>query len=227
MSQTRVTLPITLEHIEIPGDLKPLSLRDFLHDDDDSVEYRFVCDFKQERHGPFDPWELRKEFLTGPPEHAPDDVRELWWQGFVAMAGSPGLFRISKKGFAEWIALLKEAMLRHPREWKKLEARFDPGKVRMLLRPLPVTFDWDGEAPAARIAISGTLPVIIATVQLDALNGAQFRACARTDCVNPPFKLESRRKIFCSPECAHLVAVRRSREPGRKKGGKHGTRKTR
>jgi hypothetical protein len=213
MSQTKVTLPITLEYVEIPSNVKPISLRDAL-ERPESAEYCFLPR-KGYKYRPFDPWELRRDFLKWPPE---------LWEGFVEMAGSLGTIRISQNGFAEWQAMLREALLRHPREWRDFETRFDRQKVRMLFRPLPIGFVWDGDAPEARIALSGALLIIIATIQLDVLRAAQFRACARTDCRNPPFEVETRRKIFCSPECAHLVAVRRSREPGRKKGGKRGTR---
>lgn len=201
MSHLRITLPITLEHSEIPVDLKVVSMRDFLNDPD-SAEYRSVPRQGKEKYGPFDPWELREEFFICPVDY---------WRGFVEMAGSLGTFRISKKDFAEWQALLREAILLSPRDWARLLSRFDSQKVRLLSKPLPIQFLWDGNVPEARIVISGTLPLIIATIQIDVLRGAQFRTCARTDCVNPPFKLETRHKIYCSPECAHLVAVRNSR----------------
>jgi hypothetical protein len=200
MSQMRVTLPIVLEHHEFPVTTRAVSLRDYLNDPD-SAQHRLVP-ISRGLHGPFDPWELREEFLSCPLEY---------WEGFVAMAGHLGTFRISKTDFAEWQRLIREALLRHPREWRKLESQFDRRKIAMLFKPLPIVFAWDATAPTARISTAGTLTAIIATIQLDLLRGAQFKTCARTDCVNPPFKVESRHKIYCSPECAHLVAVRNSR----------------
>ena len=37
------------------------------------------------------------------------------------------------------------------------------------------------------------------------------RVCARKDCVSDPFMPGPHNKIYCSPKCAHLVAVRRNR----------------
>ena len=43
------------------------------------------------------------------------------------------------------------------------------------------------------------------------LSGVEFRWCARPDC-NQMFRKETGHdKIYCSPECAHLTAVRASR----------------
>ncbi len=200
MSQIRVTLPIVVEHHESPATTQVVSLRDFLHDPD-SAEHRSLP-VRREPHGPFNPWELRQEFLSWPLEY---------WEGFLEMAGTLGLFRISKNDFAEWQRLIREALLRHPREWKKLESQFDRRKVSKLFKPLPIRFAWDAMVPTATISTVKTLTAIIATIQLDVLRGVLFKVCARTDCVNPPFEVESRHKIYCSPECAHLVAVRNSR----------------
>ena len=202
MSQTRITLPIVLEHIELPVSPKVVSLRDYLNDPDSAQHHLLPRPKERGQYGPFDPWQLRSDFLTWPAEI---------WEGFVEMAGTLGPFRISKNDFEEWQRLLREALIRHPREWRGLEAKFDRRKVRVLFEPLPISFVWDGEAPEARIRSCKTLNVIIATIQLDVLSGARFKVCARTDCVNPPFKVETRHKIYCSPQCAHLVAVRNSR----------------
>jgi hypothetical protein len=200
MSQVRVMLPIVLEHHEVPVTTHAVSFRDYLKDPD-SAEHRFVPVSRQP-HGPFDPWQLREEFLSLEPEH---------WEGFVEMAGQFGTFRISKNDFVEWQQLLRQALLRHPRGWRKFESRFDRRKVGKLFEPLPISFAWDAVVPTARIRTTKTLVAIIATIQLDVLRGAEFKVCARADCPSPPFKVETRHKIYCSPECAHLVAVRNSR----------------
>jgi hypothetical protein len=201
MSQTPITLPIVLEYHESPVKTKAVSLRDSLNNPE-SAQHRLIP-VSREPHGPFDPWELREEFLSCPPEY---------WEGFVEMAGDFGPFRISQDDFAEWQHLIREALLRHPREWEKLESRFDSSKVRRLFEPLPISFAWAAKVPIARIRTGKTLIAIIATIQLDVLRGAEFKVCARTDCTNPPFKVEARHKIYCSAGCAHLVAVRNSRE---------------
>ncbi len=201
MSQIRITLPIVLEHVEVPGTTRAISFNDFLNDPD-SAEQRFVPT-RRAPYGPFDPWQLRGDFLSWPPEH---------WEGFVHMAGDFGTFRISNNDFVEWQLLLRSALPLHPMEWKKLESRFGQKKVGKLFEPLPISFAWDAKVPTARIRTKKVLTAIIATIQLDVLRGAKFKVCARTDCPNPPFRVEVRHKIYCSHECAHLVAVRNSRE---------------
>src|ERR1019366_3476653 len=89
---------------------------------------------------------------------------------------------------------------------------FDPRKIAKLLAPLPMTFEWDEKTPRAHIVTMRSLHAIIATIQLDLLQGAKFRVCARHDCKEPPFRVKNPRKEFCCHECAHLALVRRSRE---------------
>jgi hypothetical protein len=102
-------------------------------------------------------------------------------------------------------------MIRPAREWVALKSEFQNAHVRLSLQPR-IAFDWGGEAPRAIIFAQTALEAIIATIQIDKLTGAEFRVCARHDCKKPPFRVEARQKIFCSSDCAHLVAVRKSRE---------------
>lgn len=200
MSHTKITVPITVEHFESPAGLELVSLREWLSSPD-TAQHRFVSE-KRNPYGPFDPWQLREDFLSWPSED---------WEGFIEMAGAFGTFRISKKDFMEWKALLKEALIRPANEWRKLRKRFDARKADKLCAPLPISFEWNGQMPRAFVRTCKTLEAIIATIQLDKLQGSSFRICARPDCKSSPFKVESRHKIYCTPECAHLVAVRNSR----------------
>lgn len=201
MSHANITIPITVKYSERTGHLRAVSLGEFLKNPE-TAEFRFIEDKSLSRLGPFDPWELRKEFLAWPLEH---------WEGFIAMAGNFGPFRISKRVFGQWQELLREALIRPAREWGALKAEFQNTHVRLSLQPR-IAFDWAGESPKAVILAQTALEAIIATIQIDKLIGGEFRVCARHDCKNPPFKVEARQKIFCSSDCAHLVAVRRSRE---------------
>jgi hypothetical protein len=175
----------------------------------DVAQHRFVPKTRNP-NGPFDPWELREDFLNWP---------DAYWETFVDMAGSFGTFRLSKRDFVEWQALLREALVRPPNKW--WEMLFDTRKVDKLFMPLPVTFEWNELTPLAVVRTGRTLQAIIATIQLDKLHGSEFRICARSDCKNAPFKIEARHKIYCTPACAHLVAVRNSRgREARSKGTK-------
>jgi hypothetical protein len=202
--KTKVTLPIDVVHFEHPGHLEPVSRKEFFENPkSETLEFRFIEDRTAARFGPFDAWQLRDDFLSWPI----DD-----WEGFVAMAGCFGPFRVSKRSFGLWQKFLSEALIRPAREWKALQSEFGILNCDLrLTKPLAIAFGWDGDAPRAYITAKATLDTIIATIQIDKLQGAEFRVCARHDCKNPPFRVEARHKIFCDSACAHLVAVRNSR----------------
>ena len=90
------------------------------------------------------------------------------------------------------------------------------GRQRVLERIIghsdqQMRFLWTPHTHAAVIVTDTTLQAILATVHVDHLRGATFRFCARLDC-GRQFLLESRHaKKYCSYDCAHLEAVRRSR----------------
>ncbi len=198
-----ISLPVAIAPVYVrSAGLRPVSRREYLaNPSSPTLRYEFDAS-TGDRHGQWDLWELRNEFLR------PDEA----WEGFFAMAGPwyPGY--ITHADFSEWQQLIREALVRPSKEWKTLAGKFDQKKVARLTGPLRIVFKWDGDVPVATVIPLNSLEGIIATVQIDALQGAQFRVCARHDCKNPPFRLEARHKIYCSPECAHLVAVRKSRE---------------
>jgi len=203
MSQTNVTFPVRIVYLEKQGRLELASRKELLKSPADR-EWRFFEDKAASLHGPFDLWELREQFLSWPP----DD-----WQGFVEMAGTFAFFRTSQSSFETWQKLLREALIRPARDWTALEAEYRvPHASRVPLSgPLPIRFDWMGEVPIALVMAIYSVDAIVATIKLDKLQGAEFRVCARFDCKSPPFKVEARQKIYCSSDCAHLVAVRNSR----------------
>ena len=202
-TRAKVTLPIDVVHFEQPGQLQPASKTEFFKNpESETLDFRCLPDRTATPNGPFDPWRLRDDFLSWPV----DD-----WQGFIAMAGCFGPRLISKRSFGLWQKVLREALIRPPREWKALQSEFGIKDFR-LTKPLPIAFAWDGDVPRAYLPAIATLEAIIATIQIDKLQGAEFRVCARLDCMNPPFRIEARHKIFCDSACAHLVAVRKSRE---------------
>jgi hypothetical protein len=102
--------------------------------------------------------------------------------------------------------------VRPAKDWRSLAEQFAPRKVSQLIGPLRILFDWQRDVPAAKVVLPDSLTAIIATIQVDALQGAEFRVCARHDCKSPPFRVEARHKIYCNTDCAHLVAVRNSRK---------------
>ena len=149
-----------------------------------------------------DAWSVRTQFLSW----SPGD-----WRTFADTVGVPDIHLLSEEDFANWQELLKEAMVSPPSQWPSLSSKFGNLNVQRLFEPLPVRFRGI-PFPAIKVSAAEPLRAMISTIQLDALSGSQFRYCARNDCTAPPFELESRHeRIYCSPECAHLVAVRNSR----------------
>jgi hypothetical protein len=204
MSQRRITLPVTLEFRAYPANLVAVSRNAYLRDPD-SAPRRYI----RKEYRELDPWDLRDMFLAWLPED---------WKNFLSFAGSFSTSGLDQGEFMEWQGLLREALKLPPRKWPQLQKRFDPRKVEKFLAPLRIEFVWDEESPRAHIATMRSLDAIIATIQLDKLRGTQFRTCARHDCAAPPFPGDDPRKQFCSAECAHLVAVRRSRARAPKTG---------
>src|SRR5271157_5680400 len=197
MSQRRITLPVTLEFRAYPANLVAVSRNAYLRDPD-SAPRRYI----RKEYRELDPWDLRDAFLAWLPED---------WKNFLSFAGSFSTYGLDQGEVMEWQGLLREALKLPPKKWPQLQKRFHPSKVEKFLAPLRIEFEWDEESPRAHIATMRSLDAIIATIQLDLLQGAKFRVCARHDCKEPPFQVGNRLKQFCSYECAHLAAVRRSR----------------
>jgi hypothetical protein len=200
----RISLPVSLVPLGWKrADVQPVSKREFFENPaSTTLRYRFVE--QEKKCDAFDPWQLRDEFLGWKIED---------WQAFFYMAGGwSGGGYITQDDFTEWQRLLREALVRPARDWNALAAQFAPGKVSKLTGPLQMLFDWKSKVPVAKVILTDSLTAMIATIQVDALQGVEFRVCARPDCKNPPFRIEARQKIYCSADCAHLVAVRNSRK---------------
>jgi hypothetical protein len=207
MSHANITIPITAEFSWQPKYLQDVLLRDYLKKNPEAAEFRFIKDKTLFRLGSVDPWELRRDFLSWPL----DD-----WKDFIAAAGGFDRFschRVSKEDFEQLQKLLREALIRPAQGWKSLGPEFQIQNPSFLLSEQPnIFFVWNGKIPQAFIRPQHALQAMIATIQIDKLRGAEFRVCARHDCKNPPFRVEARNKIYCSIDCAHLVAVRNSRK---------------
>lgn len=95
------------------------------------------------------------------------------------------------------------------------------------------------DRPVALLVESDAVGAIWATLWLDHFLGARYGSCERSDCRTRFFEITSRHsRKYCSTDCAHVMAVRKSRERSetkqarlreasskastRKKGGSHG-----
>jgi hypothetical protein len=206
MSQAKITIPVTVSKLHSEtADTEPVSDQFFAEERGDE-QYRFIepeyrSTYGPRTYGPFDPWSLRSEFLGW-------KLRE--WRFFFGMAGAFGTALITRDDFEEWQRLMRKALLVPNRKWKSLSGEFDPEKVSRLGESL-IRFDFDAEPATATLVGLSPLDSMIASIQLDKLQQAKFRVCARTDCTGPPFKVPTRQKIYCSSKCAHLAAVRADR----------------
>jgi hypothetical protein len=201
MSQRKVFITLTIpDHRLQAANYRPVS-RDEALKHPDRAEYRW-SGVRGPVYGIADAWKLRTDFLECPADE---------WKGFLEKTGYV-VDRISQNDFAEWRSLMRTALVTPPKEWHLLVKKYDPGKVSVLLSQIAIRFDWSGDAPIAELRSNRALEQIIVSIQLDALEGAKFRLCARHDCNAAPFRIGNRLKQFCSYECAHLAAVRRSRE---------------
>jgi hypothetical protein len=80
------------------------------------------------------------------------------------------------------------------------------------MNELPLHIEWKrGGAFAVVETITGW-EMMVATTHLDLLRHAVFKICARADCTIPFARASGHNQIYCSPECAHVVAQRALRE---------------
>jgi hypothetical protein len=54
--------------------------------------------------------------------------------------------------------------------------------------------------------------MLVATTHLGLLRHAKFESCARADCGIPFPRLSDHNQLYCSSECAHVVAQRALRK---------------
>jgi hypothetical protein len=155
---------------------------------------------------PVDVWQLRDEFLALSPDR---------WAECADWIREESIFRARRKvgqtDFEEWQKLIRQALILPAKEWGSGLSGFDLGKAVLFNLPIPIEFKWNEDVPVGLIRQADGLRAIVRSVQIDKLQGAEFRLCARPDCKEPPFRVGARQKQFCSSDCAHLVAVRRSR----------------
>jgi hypothetical protein len=180
----------------------------------------FVPSKEQPPHTPdnaFDPWWVRSEFLLT------QDGVGLDLKFFADAYGcfaAPGVLKCSEqdpdgeKDFEQWRSLVRKLLLTPRKDWRTLEKQYGEYKLRKVMgfsMRFGIEYDPNNQ-PYAVIGVSYTLDAILATIQIDLLDGLEFRECARPDCKAPPFKRTSgHERKYCSDRCAHLEAVRAHR----------------
>jgi CGNR zinc finger protein len=145
---------------------------------------------------------------------------------FVNRFGSPAaeILKWGEISFSEFIALQKlvrTAALTPLSEWppKELSIGLNPERLALRWDTTPFTFVHETDMG---------IEACCAQVFFEKLSGVEFRWCARPDCDEMFRKETGHDKIYCSPECAHLMAVRANRARANKtRVRKKGSRKRR
>lgn len=160
-------------------------------------------------------WDVRGDFLTASTEQ---NILELLERtGTFSHLNESGYWSVEDLFTIQRV--VRYLMATHPSKWRLTTRVFrevfgnDQRILNVVLRQADqrVRFIWTTDAHAAAILADTTLQAILATVHVDHLRGATFRFCARLDC-GKQFPIESRHaKKYCSYDCSHLQAVRRSR----------------
>jgi hypothetical protein len=156
-----------------------------------------------------DAWEVRESFFSIPSDPLALKLFLEWTGKF-----SPRPFQgqdIRLSDIWGWRELLQQALARP--DCQKLEAKFDTRKVRRLASyDFSLSVSLREKAPSAVIWTDTTLDAMISTVQVDILQGAKFRWCARPDCKVKIFRVTSaHERKYCSYDCAHLQSIRKKR----------------
>jgi hypothetical protein len=130
--------------------------------------------------------------------------------------------------FAQWAERENEKIgaVRRLRQWTQYIATIPYSKwqplveaagsdrwwgVDNILKPLKVEVRWNDRPPCLELRTYDVVTAISGVLQLKELRGQRFRLCARQDCGQIYEITSNHDRSYCTPECAHLIAVRRSR----------------
>jgi hypothetical protein len=161
----------------------------------------------------FDPWILRREFLSLKRTTA-DLLEFLNKYGAWSLHAGPQQRKRWRTGESQWGPQavyaaeiwadqdrIREALKRGAREW------FTGADSSLSFGARP-------EFPHYVRDDTSCLEAIHTSITVDFLRGVRFRICARKDCGNP-FPADRRGKRYCEQYCAHLVSVRKGRKAKR------------
>jgi hypothetical protein len=149
---------------------------------------------------PADAWQLREEFLrVEPSSEAVLAFLNKWGRwNFMEFVDLAEIVRLQ--------GAVREALTESPERWFQSPYSFPP------------TWGYSAEYPFFTFLTDQCEIAIRLTVTVDLLKGLKFTRCARPDC-GQLFALGARRvKKFCSRDCTHLEAVRRSRKKTERNG---------
>jgi hypothetical protein len=156
---------------------------------------------------PVDAWQVRNEFLTL--KHREEALLKFLNKWGCWCRDTPPT---DVEEYWDLQVNLRDFLL-----WPKAKRRMAL-KLGFLSGAFTCSLRWEGDdVPYWVVECDGILDALIASVQIDLVRATKFKPCKRKDCLLP-FAVKSRhRRLFCSQHCAHLVSVRRGREPQRKR----------
>jgi hypothetical protein len=108
-------------------------------------------------------------------------------------------------------SLVKDAAVLDVAHWPSLKDKYLESYVDPLLFCPKFEIAWLARPPAIWCKTPNALEAIGTVLRLQKLNGEDFRHCSRADCDQIYRVASHHERKFCSPACAHLVAVRQSR----------------
>jgi len=226
--QTKKTIPLPLEVLFRPEGRGAYDAdKTYMTGEAGNIRFRFKeSDVAKKYTFPIeDPWEMRDDFLEK------TDSLSIKLRGMTELYGRfaegegdftipPDKYHRKQKTktnrhiladeYAEWRSLIRAAMDLEMTKWPELSSRFSPQKTSMLCKPLTLEIEWHQGRPVGIVTCSGILQALVATLQIDALNGARYRFCACENC-EKCFRVTRKGRKYCSDDCKHKQIVRNSR----------------
>jgi len=111
---------------------------------------------------------------------------------------------------------LKKKFGAPPSESAKSGQKLSFGFQTAALNQMPMHIEWRRGGPVGVVETITGLEMMVATTHLGMLHDTHFRNCARADCRIPFPRLSDHKQIYCSKECAHVMAQRELRKREKK-----------
>jgi hypothetical protein len=109
-----------------------------------------------------------------------------------------------------WQNWLKDVSVWSLAEWKKWSE--DNPRLDYLLSSHPsVGLYFSEKIPVGVVRCDTSLETILSLIKIEKVCGSEYRHCARKDCPEIYLITSGHERLYCSTDCAHLVAVRNSR----------------
>ena len=103
-----------------------------------------------------------------------------------------------------------------PGESAKSGQKLSFGLQTATLNEMPIHIEWKRGGSVGVVETITGREIMVATTHLGLLHDAHFRNCARADCRIPFPRLSDHKPIYCSMECAHVIAQRELRKRRKK-----------